>query len=84
MRTTIDLPEPLHRIARSLARHQGRSLSDTVADLMRKGLEADAAGPLAATGPTPTFAPHPLTGLPVARSQRVLTPEDVSALEDEA
>jgi hypothetical protein len=35
MRTTIDLPDDLHRQAMSIARDTSRSLSETVADLMR-------------------------------------------------
>ena len=40
MRTTVDLPEDLHRIVTSLATHTRRSLSQTAADLMRLGLAA--------------------------------------------
>jgi predicted nucleic acid-binding protein len=40
MRTTIDLPETLHSVALGLARHTGRTLSQAVADLMQKGLDA--------------------------------------------
>ncbi|WP_252365130.1 hypothetical protein [Saccharomonospora piscinae] len=38
MRTTIDLPDDLHRLAQSLARDTSRSLSDIVAELMRRKL----------------------------------------------
>lgn len=38
MRTTIDLPEDLHRIAVSLARDTGQTLSQTVATLLRRAL----------------------------------------------
>jgi hypothetical protein len=37
MRTTVDIPEPLHRIAVSLAQHTGRSFSQTVVALMERG-----------------------------------------------
>lgn len=47
MRTTIDLPEELHRIATGLARHTGRSLSQTVVKLMERGLEQRSAAPAA-------------------------------------
>lgn len=86
MRTTVDLPEPLLAVARHLARHTGRSFSATVADLMQRGLESgagpmlEAAPPQAATG----MRLHPVTGLPLTRSRRVVTPEDVAALEDMA
>jgi hypothetical protein len=81
MRTTIDLPESLHSVATSLARHTGRSFSATVAALMERGL--------ASQEQASQVAPHPiridsLTGLPVLRSRRPVTPDDVAALEDEA
>jgi negative regulator of replication initiation len=79
MRTTIDLPEDLHRIVASLATHTGSSLSNTAARLMRRGLEASAA-PSASR----SISTDPATGLPVVRSGRAITPEDVKALEDEA
>lgn len=81
MRTTIDLPEDLHRIASAMARHTRRTLSQTVADLIRQALEQ----PRARVGETerPPYEISPVTGLPVVRSPRPITPEDVAALEDE-
>ena len=79
MRTTVDLPENLHRIAIGLARHTGRSLSEAVADLMQRGLAADPSQ----AGAKP-FAVHAATGLPVARSKRPITADDVKAVEDVA
>jgi hypothetical protein len=38
MRTTVDLPDDLHRAARSLARDRGQSLSHTVSELVRRAL----------------------------------------------
>lgn len=85
MRTTIDLPEPLLQVARHLARHSGRSVSATVAALMQRGLEAGASLDVSAGSTTPAPVPfHPATGLPLCRSRRVVTAEDVSALEDGA
>lgn len=78
MRTTIDLPEDLHRIAQSLARHSGRSLSGIVADLMRRGLDLRVG-----EAEPPPYRIDTLTGLPVVSSPRPVTPEDVKALEDE-
>ena len=43
LRTTLDLPDDLHCIAASLARHNKRSLGQIVAELLRLGLEARAA-----------------------------------------
>jgi hypothetical protein len=39
VRTTIDLPEDLHRQALSIARDTSRTLSEIVAELMRRGLD---------------------------------------------
>src|SRR5260370_14307467 len=39
MRTTIDLPEDLHRIATAIARDTGSTLSEAVALLMRRAFE---------------------------------------------
>jgi hypothetical protein len=78
MRTTIDLPEDLHQIALSLARHSGRSLSQTVADLLRRGLDLRVG-----EAEPPPYRIDTLTGLPVVSSPRPITDEDVKALEDE-
>jgi hypothetical protein len=80
MRTTVDLPEDLHRIVTSLATHTRRSLSQTAADLMRLGLAA----PTRAAGKASAVRMNAKTGLPVLRGSRAITPEDVKALEDES
>lgn len=80
MRTTIDLPDDLHRIATSLARHDKRSLSEVVAELIRLGLEASD-GRVAEPGSF--YRIDEETGLPVVRSPRPITAEDVKALDDE-
>lgn len=74
MRTTIDLPEDLHRQALAIARDTHRTLSETVADLMRRGLRGE--GTVAA-------ARDPKTGLPLVSVGTVVTSEDVRALEDD-
>jgi hypothetical protein len=86
MRTTVDIPEPLHRIAASLAQHTGRSFSQTVVALMERGLQMPVAAAEAKAQAPEGMGPqiHPLTGLPVTRSRRVVTPADVADLEDEA
>ena len=81
MRTTLDLPEDLHRIVLSLAAHTHSSLSHTAAQLMRRGLVMPAD---AGAGAGPAFSPHPVTGLPVLALSRAITPEDVKALDDGA
>ena len=74
MRTTIDLPEDLHRQAMSIARDTGRTLSETVADLMRRGL---------GQGKSAEVSRSRRTGLPLVTVGRIITTEDVRSLEDE-
>ena len=74
VRTTIDLPDDLHKQALSIARDTRRTLSETVADLIRRGLRA---------GNTATLSVDPRTGLPVVSVGTVVTSEDVRSLEDE-
>lgn len=74
MRTTIDLPNDLHKQALSLARDTSRTLSETVADLMRRGL---------GQGTPSTLSQSRSTGLPVVSLGKVITTEDVRALEDD-
>jgi len=74
VRTTIDLPDDLHQQAQAIARDTRRSLSETVADLMRRGLRA---------GSSNTLSVDPRTGLPLVSVGTVVTSEDVRSLEDE-
>jgi hypothetical protein len=74
MRTTVDLPTDLHAQVAAIARDTHRTLSETVAFLMRRGLGAGGASEVANS---------PVTGLPVVRLGRVITSEDVRALEDD-
>ena len=76
MRTTIDLPEDLHRQARALARDKSWTLSQAVAWLMRRGLGEAL--------PTPEIGRDELTGFPTIRIGRVITEEEVKRfLEDD-
>jgi predicted transcriptional regulator len=74
MRTTIDLPDDLHRQALSLARDTSRTLSEIVAELMQRGLRQSKAAPAARSS---------RTGLPVIRLGKVITTDDVRSLDDE-
>jgi hypothetical protein len=74
MRTTVDIPEDLHRLAMAIARDSGSSLSETIARLLRAAL----AGP----GPVQVTT-SPTTGLQVATVGRAVTSEDVRSLEDD-
>jgi hypothetical protein len=75
VRTTIDLPNDLHKLALAIARDTRRTLSETVVDLMRRGLGAAAA--------TTAISQDPRTGLPLVSVGTVVTSEDVRSLEDE-
>lgn len=77
MRTTIDLPEDLHHIALALAADSRRTLSQMVAELMRRGLAPSVRETRAA------YHVDKATGLPVVRSKRSITAKDVKALDDE-
>lgn len=75
MRTTVDLPDDLHQQAMSIARDTSRSFSETVADLIRRGL---------GQGHSPSgIGRSDRTGLPVIHLGTVVTSEDVRALEDD-
>lgn len=74
MRTTVDLPDDLHKHVHAIARDTHRTLSETVVSLMRRGLEPSEAV---------TISPSPRTGLPVVSLGTVITSEDVRSLEDE-
>ena len=74
MRTTIDLPDDLHRQAMSIARDTSRTLSEIVAELMRRGLGQDR---------TSQPSRSSRTGLPVVSLGKVITTDDVRSLEDE-
>jgi hypothetical protein len=74
MRTTVDLPPDLHAQVVAIARDTHRTLSQTVAFLMRRGLGE---GRPAGRGHSDA------TGLPVVHLGKVTTTEDVRALEDD-
>ena len=76
MRTTIDLPEDLHRAAVALARDRHQSLSRTVSDLLRLGL----AHPAEPGGDAVSRRPD---GFPVLVTDQRITAEDVRALDDD-
>jgi ABC-type Fe3+ transport system permease subunit len=75
VRTTIDLPEDLHRAARSLARDRGQTMSQTVGDLMRRAL-------ISGTD-TEQVSIDTATGLPLVRLGKSVTTEMVRSAADE-
>ncbi len=81
MRTTIDLPDDLHQAVTSIAAHSRRSMNQTVADLIRRGL-APLSGAQSAVAAT-ALRRDERTGLPLIRSPHPVTAEDVRALEDD-
>jgi hypothetical protein len=78
MRTTVDLPEGLHQIALGLARHTKRSLSQTIVELMEIGLNSGSLDQRLDGTET-----HAETGLPLARSRRPVTEDDVRSVMEE-
>ena len=82
MRTTIDLPADLHHVVTSVAAHTRRSMNQTVADLIRRGLAVSSEGSITGVNPGNAFEVSARTGLPLIRSPRPVTAEDVRALED--
>jgi hypothetical protein len=71
VRISIDLPDDLHKQAVAIARDTRKTLSQTVVDLMRRGLVSSDAGALSI---------DPKTGLPLVSVGRVVTSEDVRFL----
>lgn len=74
MRTTIDLPDDLHRLAKTTAHDRGITFSEAVAYLIRRAV--DTSGKI-------TSATDPVSGLPTIRVGRPITTEDVRSLDDE-
>ena len=72
MRTTIDLPDDLHELARELAHQGNRTMSEVVAELIRLGLPGEATEPVQSS-----------RGVPVVAVGRPVTAEDVRSLDDE-
>lgn len=75
MRTTVDIPDDLHRIARQLAADEGLSMSEVISRLLRNGLGARS---------ELAFTTDPDTGLPVVEIGRTITSEDVAELVEDA
>jgi hypothetical protein len=72
MRTTLNLPDDISEVVRSVAAAKGISLGDAVSDLIRRGLNAD--------------REHQKDGLPcfaVAADAPPITLEHTLAIEDD-
>ncbi len=72
MGTTIDLPEEIHVLARQLAHDSNRSMSDVIAELMRRGM-----------GHGGGCVEVDSRGLPEVSVGRPITVEDVRSLVDD-
>lgn len=79
MRTTLDIPDREHALFTSLARQEGTSFSRLVIDLALRGLK----GPTTVSETSAKYTIDQQTGLPVFRSGRPITIDDVKALEDD-
>ncbi len=73
VRTTIDLPDDLHELARQLAHEGNRSMSEVIAELIRLGLRQGRSEPTSSR-----------RGMPLVSVGRPVTAEDVRSLDDEA
>ena len=77
MRTTVDLPEHLHRRASALARDRAQSLSRTLAELIAVALDGRQ------TATPPVVKTDHRSGFPIVRIGRPITTDDVRSLDDE-
>jgi hypothetical protein len=75
VRTTIDLPADLHRLAITLARSNDQTLSQFVTGVLRRAL---------LSGDAPGVSMNERNGLPVVRLGRPITDQDVVAADDDA
>lgn len=73
MRTTVNLPDDVYRVARSLAAAKGVSLGEALAELVRKAL--DPAGRIETAKPFPCFT--------VSKNACPITLEQTLEAEDE-
>jgi predicted transcriptional regulator len=74
MRTTVDLPDDLHALARQLAHDEERSMSDVIVQLIRAGLRPG------------ERRPHERVsrrGMPLVSVGRPVTADDVRSLDDD-
>jgi hypothetical protein len=78
VRITLDLPEDLSLAVASLAERSGSGVDSTIIDLMVLGL-----GHHTSPARAGRLTISPITGLPLIRSRRRTTPEDVKSLEDD-
>jgi hypothetical protein len=73
VRTTLDIPDEAYYIARAIARDQNHSLGRVVGDLILRSAKG-------AQGLSLKMSDY---GFPIFRCSRLVTTEDVKALDDE-
>ncbi|MBL8471486.1 MAG: hypothetical protein KF778_12205 [Rhodocyclaceae bacterium] len=83
MRTTVNLPADLHLAVASIAAQTGRSMSQTIAELIRRGLTLGADANANAATLTQPVCMDSNTGFPLIQSPRPVSAEDVRTLDDE-
>ena len=72
MRTTIDLPDDLHELARELAHNENRSMSEIISELIRLAVRQTQQDVVVGS-----------RGLPQISVGRPITAEDVRSLDDD-
>jgi plasmid stability protein len=77
MKTTLELPDELMRAVKVRAAQENRKLKDLIADLLRRGLEAEKQGQ--ATPPRRVQFPIIKSGHP-AKPEEEMTPERVAEI----
>jgi len=75
MRTTVTLPDDLHDTLTSISRDRSQTVSQTMEQLLRVALRPAVS--------ESRLERSPVTGLLTIRLDRMITQEDVRALEDE-
>jgi hypothetical protein len=73
MRTTVNLPDDVYHVARSLAGSKGVSLGDAIAELVRRGLSEPVS--IDADKPFPCFVIPPDSG-PITLETTLAVEED--------
>jgi hypothetical protein len=74
MRTTVTLPDDLHRRAQAIAHDTSRTLSETLTELLRRALDE---------GAVPAVSHSLHTGFPLVPIGKIITTVDVRSLDDD-
>lgn len=74
MKTTLDLPDALVKRIKMRAVQDGRKLKDAVAELLRKGLDAETVEE--STTQSPTVTKDKKSGLPIVQCRHAAAPDE--------